>query len=130
MNYDILNELVQKEKSTRDIAKELNTSQTNIRYWLKKYNLKTDCKWKINRTETHRVCWNCKENKLLSEFYSRHRKYGDVHSSCKLCSNKKRSNDYKLFKKKCIDYKDGKCISCISFFCSRYLPAGDFLCYP
>ena len=89
MNYDILNELVQKEKSTRDIAKELNTSQTNIRYWLKKYNLKTDCKWKINRTETHRVCWNCKENKLLSEFYSRHRKYGDVHSSCKLCSIKK-----------------------------------------
>lgn len=41
MNYEQLKTLVEGTHSTHSIAKLLNTSQTNIRYWLKKYDLKT-----------------------------------------------------------------------------------------
>ena len=47
MNYDVINSLVAKGLSTRKISTELKTSQSNVRYWLKKFNLTTkslDCK--------------------------------------------------------------------------------------
>ena len=40
MNYDIINSLAAKGLSTRKISTELNTSQSNVRYWLKKFNIK------------------------------------------------------------------------------------------
>ena len=42
MNYTQLKTLVEENLSTHNIATSLNTSQTNVRYWLKKYNLKTN----------------------------------------------------------------------------------------
>lgn len=41
MNYEQLKTLVEENHSTYSIANILSTSQTNIRYWLKKYDLKT-----------------------------------------------------------------------------------------
>lgn len=41
MDREVLLELVGRNFSVRAIAGELNTSYTNVRYWLKKYNLKT-----------------------------------------------------------------------------------------
>jgi len=41
MKKDILVELVNKNLSTRKIAKELNCSQSTVKYWLKKYKLRT-----------------------------------------------------------------------------------------
>lgn len=41
MNYEQLKTLVEENHSTYSIANILNTSQTNTRYWLKKYDLKT-----------------------------------------------------------------------------------------
>ena len=48
MNYKELKELVDKNYSTRRIAEELNYSQTNVRHWLKKYELSTSPKFKKN----------------------------------------------------------------------------------
>ena len=41
MQNELLKELVEQGKSTYDMAKELKSSQTNVRYWLKKFDLKT-----------------------------------------------------------------------------------------
>ena len=51
----ILEELIKQEKSQRKIAEELKISQTNVRYWLKKYGLKTIYKRKI----IIYTCLNC-----------------------------------------------------------------------
>lgn len=47
VNIDVaeLKILVNDHHSTYDIAEKLNTSQTNVRYWLKKCNLKTKSKY-------------------------------------------------------------------------------------
>lgn len=42
MNYDKLQELILKNLSTYEIAKEMGCSQTNIRYWLRKFGLNTN----------------------------------------------------------------------------------------
>lgn len=41
MKKEIIQDLVDKNYSTRQIAKELNCSYSNIRYWMKKYQLET-----------------------------------------------------------------------------------------
>jgi predicted HNH restriction endonuclease len=42
MEYTILKELIDNNLSTRKIATHLNCSQGNVKYWLKKYNIKTN----------------------------------------------------------------------------------------
>lgn len=42
MNKEVLENLINKGLSSYQIAKELNKSQTSIRYWLHKFNLKTN----------------------------------------------------------------------------------------
>ena len=42
MDYIILKDLIDKNFSLNKIARELNYSQTNIRYWLKKFDLRTN----------------------------------------------------------------------------------------
>jgi len=41
MDYDILSKLVEEKLSINQISKKTNLSFTTVRYWLKKYNLKT-----------------------------------------------------------------------------------------
>ena len=41
MNESILKELAGQGLSTYEIAERMNCGQTNIRYWLKKFNLTT-----------------------------------------------------------------------------------------
>lgn len=45
MDKDKLQGLISKNYSTSELSKELNKSQTTIRYWLKKYNLKTNFRY-------------------------------------------------------------------------------------
>lgn len=42
MSYNMLKELICQGLSTRGIANKLNKSQSTIKYWLKKYKLKTN----------------------------------------------------------------------------------------
>lgn len=52
MNSETLQELVNKGLSVRQIGEKLNVSYTTVRYWLKKFNLKTTFNshiWDINK---------------------------------------------------------------------------------
>lgn len=55
MEYIILKDLVDNGFSTYQIAKQTNQSQTNIRYWLRKYNLKTA----ITKSQGQNNCLFC-----------------------------------------------------------------------
>ena len=61
MNKDILIGYINQGLSTWKIAEALNTTQPNIRYWLKKYNLQT--LRKINDDNNLKLCPKCKTSK-------------------------------------------------------------------
>jgi predicted transcriptional regulator len=117
MEKSIIKNLIDKGYSTWKISKTLNFSQTNIRYWLKKYKLKTNLtSKKDNNTEelfqvTDRKCPKCKEVKSVENFYNRRNGKGNS-VYCKKCSNKEVTNRQRKFKEKCVAYKGGKCEIC------------------
>lgn len=108
MNYEIINSLAAKGLSIRKISTELNTSPTNVRYWLKKFNIKT-----IPRSEVsdHKFCPRCETEKLKTEFYNRRNGKGNS-VYCKPCTNDQTLERQKKFKQQCIDWKGGKCVCC------------------
>lgn len=112
MEKSIIKNLIDKGYSTWKISKTLNFSQTNIRYWLKKYKLKTNLtSKKDNNTEelfqvTDRKCPKCKEVKSVENFYNRRNGKGNS-VYCKKCSNKEVTNRQRKFKEKCVAYKVG-----------------------
>lgn len=83
MDYNRLSDLINKGISSRKIAKELNCSQSNINYWIKKYNLTVtkkeikclNCDQKLNRS-IRKYCSNeCQhqfqlQNLIKSKNYS------------------------------------------------------------
>jgi len=124
MNYNDLNDLINKGLSSWQIAKQVKSSQTNVRYWLKKHNLKTNCKsFKggfrppkresfLENGKTYAVCSQCEEKKeLISDnFYIK--PDGRHHVWCKPCSNKKSVKRLRDYKSSCVEYKGGKCQVC------------------
>lgn len=117
MEKEKIIELIKKNLSQREIASFLNVSQTNLRYWLDKFELKTNIK-KYNKQNhkisTEKKCSKCNEVKKIREFYQRtnsDRKH-DVGGYCKKCSNLYHSNRVKEVKIKMIEYKGGKCERC------------------
>ena len=68
MNESILKELTSQGLSTYEIAERMNCSQTNIRYWLKKFNLTTKaltCKTCGKKIEGRKVLFCSTQCKLL-----------------------------------------------------------------
>ena len=109
MDIEILKKLVDKKLTQRQIAEELNCSQTNVRHWLKKNNLVT-YKLQLIKDKTKR-CPYCEETKDIDQFYDRRgKKGGSVY--CISCSNEETRNRARKFKIKCVDYKGGKCVKC------------------
>ena len=112
-------ELVNQNKSSHAIAKELGISQTTVRYWLKKYNLKTKIKHSCysyesdNIDTTKKKCPQCQEIKLINSenFYIR-KQSGKPHAWCKKCNDKIAYQRQKEIKQKAVDYKGGKCCVC------------------
>ena len=102
---------VEKGFSQRDLAKELECSQATIKYWLKKYELKTNNNRFNLRTSTHKFCPKCKESKDLSEFYISSDKK-EVGGYCKACSNAYHTERVKNVKLKMIAYKGSCCEHC------------------
>jgi predicted transcriptional regulator len=111
MNKDILQGLVDLNFSQREIAIHLNFSQSNVKYWLKKLNIKTN-KSRYNKKElTEKYCPKCKNIKSIDEFYrSNTRKNGNSH--CKKCSNQLTTERQINMKIRMIEYKGGECNSC------------------
>ena len=110
MNKEILQELIDKGLSQYSIAREMSCSQTTVRYWLKKHNLKTFVKPLIDENG-NRFCNRCKEIKHFTEFYNRNNVEGSS-SYCKSCTKEEAINRQKRFKQDCIDYKGGSCKLC------------------
>jgi len=95
MDKLILQELVSKGLSTRQIAKETGKSQTSVRYWLGKHEL--------NTTRIHKCkCGETDKKKFHPGRYS----------ECRECRKKWQRDRFRRLKKFYVDYKGGKCVKC------------------
>ena len=102
MEKEILEKLIVEGNSQRQLAEKLNCSQSNIKYWLKKLNLKTNHNVNNIRQGNTKICPICNVVKDLSYFYSRANRK-DVAGYCKECSNTYHSNRVSSVKLKMID---------------------------
>jgi transposase len=115
MEKKILKQLISEGKSQRQIANELNSSQSNIRYWLRVYDLSTlnqpyNKKFSESDNKNTKICISCGEEKYLSDY---RQSVGDrLQSYCKVCQNKYTIQRRKIIKGKCVEYKGGSCEVC------------------
>lgn len=112
MKKEDLKELIDKGLSQREISDNTGKSQTSIRYWLKRHNLKT-----IHNSFEKKViidgkkeCTKCGELKELKDFYKREN--NGFASKCKKCANDYYTKRQKKIKIKMIEYKGGECERC------------------
>lgn len=59
-----------------------------------------------------KTCPKCQIVKNFSEFYMRPDRNGNIQSYCKQCNKHNALDRQRVFKKKCVDYKGGKCCIC------------------
>lgn len=116
MNYmpiDKIQELLNEGMSGRQIAKNLGKSNTSIRYWIKKYQIKPDTQKleQCTSARTHAKCSKCATLKPTSDFY-KYKKSSRLSSYCKVCSRNQVVQRQNALKLKCLEYKGGKCINC------------------
>lgn len=103
MKKEIFISLIEKGFSTREIGKELDKSQTTVRYWLKKYNLKTCIFKKYSSLKI-----KCKYCKTIDN----NQFYGRYNTECKKCLNKRLYNLSRGKKIRAVIYKGGRCNNC------------------
>jgi hypothetical protein len=106
MQKEILIELISLGDSTWKISEKLNTTQPNVRYWLKKYGLQTIRK--TNDFGHNKLCPKCKLTKSKDDFY----KSSKGSSYCKSCIVKSLEERRKSTKQKAVDYLGGECAKC------------------
>ncbi len=112
MNYSELEQLVNQKLSTYEIAIQLQTSQTNIRYWLNKFNLKTK-RSRTSQKKDFKLCFNCSRELSLDKFHKdkNNKTYG-LSSYCKECNTILTIKRQREFKIQCLEYKGCKCENC------------------
>ena len=119
MEKSHLIDLINDELSIAAIAEKTNFSKTNVRYWLKKHNLKTknnkyNRKYKKSYANVLKYCPICEKKKELDEFYPRSaddRKHEPC-GYCKTCSNAYHTKRVRRVKIRMIGYKGGECVDC------------------
>lgn len=125
--------------SSHKIAELENKSQTSIKYWLTKYELKTlTAKLRANfangerrdlyNTKESKICRKCNIEKSITSFYRVKKKTSYIpHSYCIECSKegfKERDKKKRMFlKEQAVSYKGGCCEVCKY---SRCLQALEF----
>lgn len=102
--------------STYQISTLIGKSQTTIRYWLKKYNIKTNHisiknRVKSNTTPLTFCCSKCKIIKSITDFYPRKNRT-NPYSYCRSCAVAIASAQTQRFKLKCLEYKGNSCSRC------------------
>lgn len=110
MDLEKLKELyIDLKKSQREIASELNVSQTTVRYHLLQNSISRRKKhdYTISGTKT---CSKCKLVKNFSDFYRK--KNNAPTSYCKECNLLLSKERNRSAKEECISFLGGKCISC------------------
>jgi transposase len=125
-----LDDFVKRNYSTYQIASELNRSQGSVKHWLKKYELKTNPAYCIRRNEIKKeiesgfkTCSKCKQIKPLNKDNFYIRKSGAFHYWCRKCNDRISLEKQTERKRKCVEYKGGKCVICGY---NRYLGSLDF----
>lgn len=106
MDKNKLIEQIDRNLSTWQIAKECNTTQSNVRYWLAKYELQTIRS--TNKNNEFKLCPKCNISKPKSDFYQSTKSS----SYCKSCLIKSNSQRQRNTKRLSIEYKGGKCSIC------------------
>jgi transcriptional regulator with XRE-family HTH domain len=103
MNKKILERQIKSGKTQREIATELNVSQTTIRHWLKKFNLTTGNSQ--SKREKKHLCKKCGvTDKALF--------YGNDKEVCGECHNNRVKESGKEKRAYAVKKLGGKCISC------------------
>jgi len=115
MEQNILNKLIEEGLSLRQISDKLSVSQDCVRYWLKKFGLKTrrGPKGKLPKDmATIRKC-SCGETDP-KKFY------GHKKSICGKCQNAYNNKKAKETRQKAVEFLGGKCMHCgfNKFICS------------
>ena len=112
MNKLELDELINRKLSTYEIAIELKTSQTNVRYWLKKFSLKT-IRSKTSKKINLKLCFRCQKELSLDFFHKdKNNKSHGLSSYCKRCNLSATLEMQRNFKIQCLEYKGFKCEKC------------------
>lgn len=106
MEKQIFVDFIDRGLSTWKMADELNITQPAVRYWLKKYNLKT--RKVMCDSEGCKYCPKCKTVKDRAEFYSSTKSS----SYCKSCIVLNLAEKRQEAKKRAVEYLGGKCICC------------------
>jgi hypothetical protein len=101
MDKEILQQYVNLKFSTRKIAELEQSSQTNVRHWLKKYNLKTQ----LNQFNESDYFCSCGENNPENF-------YGHSKQTCSKCHNLKTTETGKNNRLFAVKSLGGKCTSC------------------
>lgn len=114
MEKQVLQDLIDQGLTQIQMADRTGRSQTSIRHWLAKYNLKT--KW----MEGSHCCRECGETDP-AKFYKS--KKHSCRTICWKCKIKKNNDKIKGYRKAAVDYKGGQCSVC-SY--SRCLAALEF----
>ena len=120
MDKNLLVYFIEQGFSTRQLSLEFSMGQSTIRYWLQKYNLKTNNKSfsdgyinpNIKRVKIdNQFCRGCKV--LLTSDNGYYRKGRKTYSTyCRQCRSKNALEARIRFKKDCIEYKGKNCINC------------------
>jgi hypothetical protein len=130
----ILQQYIDLNYSLNQINKITGKSKTSIRYWLKKFGLKTNHKkfhkgWSSKTsvfTENgieYKICPNCEIKKPATKEFYYLKDGGRLCAYCKKCNNKITFTKQKELKIKAVEYKGGKCICCNY---DRYVGALEF----
>lgn len=103
---DILIKFIDQGLSTWKIATELKTNQTQVRNWLKQYDLKTQRV--SNKILKQKQCPKCKQIKNLDSFYQSSKSS----SYCKKCISNYNTSNRQTVKQQSVDYLGGECSKC------------------
>ena len=103
MEKQVLQSLVDQGLTQIEIAERLGKSQTSVRHWLAKYELKT--KWMAG---VH-LCRECGESEPAKFYKSKNHSCRTICWKCTIAKNNKKIKEYR---KAAVDYKGGQCAAC------------------
>jgi hypothetical protein len=118
MNKSLLQNLVEQAFSQRDIAEKLGKSQSSIKYWLKKHELKTKLKpfnlggtykFSLQYRDNIGSCKDCGETGV-EKFYRYSN--GGLRNICNKCHALQSVERFRKRKQEAVDYKGGHCLLC------------------
>ena len=115
MEKEKLLEFVSDGKSFNTISKETGKSLTTIRYWAKKYGIKSKFKTFLESEPKeygdYKFCPRCKKQCPIDNFYQRRGKpHGGVY--CKSCTSEQSLERMQNLKRQMVKYKGGECVRC------------------